>query len=208
MNDDREFYKTLGLKGTETVKEIKAIYRELAKKYHPDVSKDEDDEKFKKIVEAYKVLSDEFKRSQYDKGEYVDEVSIQARAIDCIAQIFSSIIDQNVDFACNDLVAILKDQVKRNREQIETKILQLRTHSAKLDGLKARIDGEVLKNVVDGKIKLITGQLKNLDREIQTIDKMEEMLETYKYRVDEMVKIVMQQFSATEAGFGGGTGSF
>ena len=62
-----DYYKTLGVDKDTSKEEIKKAYRELAKKYHPDVSKEKDGEKFKKISEAYAVLSDDAKRSQYDQ---------------------------------------------------------------------------------------------------------------------------------------------
>jgi molecular chaperone DnaJ len=63
------YYKTLGIEKNATTDEIKAVYRKLAFKYHPD--KNPGDKKaedtFKEISEAYEVLSDEKKRAQYDQ---------------------------------------------------------------------------------------------------------------------------------------------
>jgi len=63
----QDYYATLGLKKGATLDEIKKAYKDLAKKYHPDVSKEQDAEKkFKEINEAYSVLSDPEKRQNYD----------------------------------------------------------------------------------------------------------------------------------------------
>lgn len=60
-------YETLGLKKGATLDEIKKAYKELAKKYHPDVSKEhEAEKKFKEINEAYSILSDSEKKENYD----------------------------------------------------------------------------------------------------------------------------------------------
>ncbi len=65
-NDD--YYNELGVSKTSSKDEIKKAYRELAKKYHPDISKEPNaTEKFKKVSEAYAVLSDDAKKSQYDQ---------------------------------------------------------------------------------------------------------------------------------------------
>jgi DnaJ-class molecular chaperone len=60
-----EYYEVLGISRTSSPAEIRKAYRNLAKKYHPDVGGSE--EKFKQITEAYEVLSDEQKRNIYDK---------------------------------------------------------------------------------------------------------------------------------------------
>lgn len=60
-------YKTLGVDKTASAKDIKKAYYQLAKKYHPDVNKEDGAEKrFQEIQAAYEVLSDETKRKQYD----------------------------------------------------------------------------------------------------------------------------------------------
>lgn len=64
----RDYYEVLGVSKTATDSEIKSAFRKLAKKYHPDVSKEADaSEKFKECQEAYAVLSDPAKRRQYDQ---------------------------------------------------------------------------------------------------------------------------------------------
>lgn len=64
----RDYYEVLGVSKTASQDEIKSAFRKLAKKYHPDVSKEPDAaEKFKEAQEAYAILSDETKRKQYDQ---------------------------------------------------------------------------------------------------------------------------------------------
>ncbi len=64
----KDYYEVLGVSKNATDAEIKSAFRKLAKKYHPDVSKEPDAaEKFKEAQEAYAVLSDKDKRSKYDQ---------------------------------------------------------------------------------------------------------------------------------------------
>ncbi len=73
MQNFKDYYQILGLTKQATADEIKAAYRKLARKYHPDVNQNDPkaEEKFKDLNEAYEVLSDQTKRRQYDQfGQY------------------------------------------------------------------------------------------------------------------------------------------
>jgi molecular chaperone DnaJ len=64
----KDYYKILGVDKNATKEDIKKAYKKLAKKYHPDINKEEGAaEKFKEINEAAAVLGDDTKRQQYDQ---------------------------------------------------------------------------------------------------------------------------------------------
>ncbi len=64
----KDYYKIIGIDRKASQTEVKRAYRKLARKYHPDVSKEANaDEKFKELGEAYEVLKDPEKREAYDQ---------------------------------------------------------------------------------------------------------------------------------------------
>src|ERR1700722_11897185 len=63
----KDYYEILGVPRGADAEEVKRAYRKLARKYHPDVSKEKNAEnKFKELQEAYEVLRDPDKRAAYD----------------------------------------------------------------------------------------------------------------------------------------------
>lgn len=75
MAGKKDYYEVLGVNKNSTDDEIKKAYRKLARKYHPDLNRDDPkaaEEKMKEINEAYDVLKDKDKRAQYDQFGFID----------------------------------------------------------------------------------------------------------------------------------------
>src|SRR5512137_2697895 len=70
MTSNRDYYEVLGVGRTATEKELKAAYRKLARKFHPDVNPGDkaSEDRFKEVAEAFAVLGDAEKRARYDRG--------------------------------------------------------------------------------------------------------------------------------------------
>ncbi len=67
--EKKDYYEILGVKRDASQDDLKKAFRQLARKYHPDLNKGskEAEEKFKEINEAYQVLSDPQKKAEYDQ---------------------------------------------------------------------------------------------------------------------------------------------
>lgn len=74
-NMDKDYYKIMGVSQDASEKDIKMAYRKLARKYHPDISKEPNaEEHFKEVGEAYEVLKDPSKRTEYDQYRKYQEL--------------------------------------------------------------------------------------------------------------------------------------
>ena len=70
MSEQRDLYEVLGISKGASDAEIKKAYRKLARKYHPDLNRDNPkaaEEKMKEVNAAYEILKDPQKRAQYDQ---------------------------------------------------------------------------------------------------------------------------------------------
>ena len=91
----RDFYEILGVTRSASADEIKKSYRKLAMQYHPDRNpgNKEAEEKFKEASEAYEVLSDQDKRSRYDRFGHQGVRDTGFRGFDNVEDIFSTFSD-------------------------------------------------------------------------------------------------------------------
>ncbi len=101
MNQKRDYYEVLGIGRQASDQEIKSAYRRLALQVHPDrnpESKEEAEEKFKELTEAYSVLADSQKRASYDRFGHAGVNGGAGWAPDFSSTIFSDFEDIFGDF--------------------------------------------------------------------------------------------------------------
>lgn len=127
--DYKDYYKIMGLERSANQDEIKRAYRKLARKYHPDVSKEQNaEEKFKELGEAYDVLRDPEKKAKYDQyGQYWKE---QGQANQQANSGYHQQFDENQAADFEDFLnSIFRE---RSRHQYDTHFEQAQDIHAKL----------------------------------------------------------------------------
>lgn len=101
-----DYYQILELEKKASEKDIKSAYKKLAIKYHPDKNKN-DGEKFKKISEAYQVLSNKEKREKYDHGFHIEHSSFHSPN-ELFKDFFKDIPWEYIDLANSFLLQFLE----------------------------------------------------------------------------------------------------
>ena len=135
MVNEQVLYDILGVAPNATAKEIKTAYRKLAIEHHPD--KGGDEEEFKRISEAYSILSDPEKRELYDSTGRIpkSQEMLEHEAVSVLTHLFDTAVDEmmakstmgsfggyvqiNADRVLDIMNGVIKDKVKGFNKTIE-----------------------------------------------------------------------------------------
>lgn len=150
-------YDILQVKKDATQEEIKASYRRMAQRFHPDRHPGDPEAatKFMDVQEAYEVLSDPARREKYDETGEVVRVTLDPDAplyhdtAMIFAQIFS---DQSVE-ETDDIIALMIEKVIENKNRLHRAVLQTKTSLARMQAFRKRVSKkgeEEAPNVVGG----------------------------------------------------------
>lgn len=179
-----KLYEDLQIPQDATEAQIKAAYRKLVKKYHPDKNKGQSAALWQRIQDAYDVLSDPEKRKTYDatgdaRRTSCERSEMEVNLISILMQ-FSDKFQAGEDFV-QKMLSFLHDQKARERDQISS----LRRDASKCLKIAARIERKsgsgpnVFREAMEdqaGKLKLA---IENNEREIEDLQKMMDYLDDY-----------------------------
>lgn len=124
----KNYYKILGLKGPRvTDEEIKVAYRQLAKKYHPDINPGNTEiaEKFKDINEAYQILGTDYLKKRYNIRYYFHFLDNGIN--------ISSIYEKAIEFSQSDFMKIFIGSFDEPQEPAELKRIEIRDQEITLN---------------------------------------------------------------------------
>ena len=185
-------YLELEISIDATEEEIKAQYRALAMIHHPD--KGGDEEKFKRIKEAYEILSDPIRRKGYDmSGDAESNLQIRNSALDHIAQMMSQIIPE-FDSEQGDLFAAMNLEVTKIRQVMFENINVCNKYLENLNKVIVRINAKHSKQNI--MLELVQKQIDQRKREhedfsqrIKVCDLEIEILKDYEYGLIERIAL-------------------
>lgn len=150
---EADLYEVLGVSRTATQDEIKAAYRELAMKYHPDRNQDdaEAEEKFKQINAAYEVLSNPQKRAQYDEtGTYDGTDSIEKAAVDHVRSMIANAVKQDCNEerarsftsfqrSCDGIMKLVQRAIARQKAETTSSLVEAKETLRRLKAERGKV---------------------------------------------------------------------
>jgi len=177
-------YEELGVAKNATTEEIKQRYRVLAQFHHPD--KGGDEEVFKRIKLAYEILSDPIRRKEYDTtGKSETTRSIRNEALEKISQMLFHIVS-NFNPEQDNLIALMKDEVHRMKNEVVTNIGVCNMHLERLNKVIERIsirtdDENILTGLLQRQIESRKQENLEFVRRMEICDLILQILDDYDY---------------------------
>jgi len=186
--ENNTLYDELELPRNCTSEEIKQKYRTLAQIHHPD--KGGDEEKFKRIKEAYETLSDPVKRNHYDStGDYYEDTNITNEVNTRLGNMINH-FTQQINPEIDDLILKMKVDIYEAQRNTNQSIDECNNIIRKLSIISKKIklkkEGEnFLKSLVDAKVTYKQNELAAHKRTLLVFDKMLEILDNYHFSMED-----------------------
>lgn len=165
-------YEEIGIPKNASKESIKQKFREKAKNTHPDTGGDPD--KFRALMHAYDILSDDEKRKRYDIGEDPDVIGREQQPLSIVFAVFNQIVDSNIDLSCNDLFDVIRQSIRRNqqnmREQRSAHLMNIEKYENILKRIKKNGKTELFMRLMEDKIKLCRATIIQIEKDLKLND--------------------------------------
>jgi DnaJ-class molecular chaperone len=175
-----------------TDEEIKIQYRAMAMIHHPD--KGGDEEKFKRIKEAYEILSDPIRRKAYEiSGDAETNLQIRNAALDHIAQMMGQIVPQ-FNSEADDLFAIMRHEVNNIRQGMIENTNVCVGYMANLQKVMLRVNAKhdkhnIIIDILQKQIDFRNREHEDFTQRIKICDLEIEILKDYEYGLIERIQL-------------------
>jgi curved DNA-binding protein CbpA len=185
-------YLELEVSFDATDEEIKSQYRALAMIHHPD--KGGDEEKFKRIKEAYEILSDPIRRKAYElSGNAETNLQIRNAALDHIAQMMGQIVPQ-FNSEADDLFAIMREEIIKIRQSMVENTNTCVGFIANLQKVMIRVNAKhdkqnIMIDLLQKQIDFRNREHEDFAQRIKICDLEMEILKDYEYGLVERIQL-------------------
>ncbi len=185
----KSHYKNLGVSEDASKEEITKAYKQKAKIHHPD--KGGDEEKFKEVALAHRILIDDVERDRYDRDER-ERPSVQRLSVELIIRTFTNIIkDELKEERHNDFIASTDDALEayaaERQELVDARGAALSKLEETLDRLTH--DGtnhDFLSDVLTDEIIIVKNLILKDEDRVASATLAQEILKEYGYEIDSM----------------------
>lgn len=175
-------YEVLGVARDAAADVIKAAYRKLSRKYHPDVSSEPDsDRKMRELNEAWAILGDEPRRLRFDSHGIEQPISsVEHDAMEWVAQQFARLVDQNAD----QMVVKVRAAMYQNVANLQMAIPACTNRIAQLSKQAKRIahkDGpqNLVHTLIESKRQEQMREIERMTRGLEILVRVSELLNEY-----------------------------
>lgn len=177
-----DYYNLLKVPVTASQELITQAYRKLAQQLHPD--RGGDAEKFTELQQAYEILGDPQTRAEYDKFGLISP-EYEAAVVKLKTIVVQMIINGDIE---NDLVFYMRQNIRTAMAGAQALLLEHKRRDKKLhkarDRLRvAKYGRNVLAEAIDDELKRVAFQIDEIYQQVQTYEKMLDILQNYEYQV-------------------------
>src|SRR5688572_16304791 len=194
-------YKILGIKKTAGQEEIRAAFKTLAKKHHPDVAGGENDT-FNRIKAAYDLLMDDKARKLYDDFGVIpgdDDSALRMQAIQNLTALFMSLLSQIdlIGLKEKDVIGLLRDHINKEIQGTEKQVAEIkRNEKHAQEALKVlkqkmkrkRAGRNIFIEALEENIAQVPGMIALAERKLRLLREMLEALKDYSFDFDRPVR--------------------
>lgn len=194
----RSLYDDLGVPQDASTDDIKKAYRKKAKKVHPDKGGSAD--KFRTLVRAYSILSDDEKRKH---GENPDSMGQDQQPISIVFQIFNAIVDNiNFDIDHSDLFEVVRQNIRQNQQNSRSQKSTYENNIKRYENIKNRINtrnneqkSDLFIRFIEDKIRDCNNALIQTDKNIKLNDDALALLDGCEYEFEHQQRTIFVRFS-------------
>jgi curved DNA-binding protein CbpA len=184
-----DLYEQLGVPKNATGKDLKKAYRDKSRETHPDHGGNEED--FKQLVRAYKILENPDTRKRYDNGEDPDKMTSGGTQADevtlCVIGLYVDVVEQ-IDVDNTDVIQTMLNHLKSNHHVLDQEIAKCKARIKRYDSAMKRTNRDsgnnLLADMMKNRIADVEREIAEFERQKEIRKKAREMVNEYKYAAD------------------------